>query len=77
MYHVISDKIAVTMNSTIQIGRHQIERTSQSAACAIMQFCAFNMQIGNYRAYATIPRNEFSTNDQDLRKNPKEATIFL
>ena len=27
-----------------------------------MQFCGFGMQIGNYRAYATMPRNEFSTN---------------
>ena len=33
------------------------------------------MQIGNYRAYATMPRNEFSTNDKDFRKNPTLATI--
>ena len=35
------------------------------------------MQIGNYRAYATIPRNEFSKIDQDLRKNPTEATSVV
>ena len=35
------------------------------------------MQIGNYRAYATIPRKEFSKNDQDLRKYPTEATIVM
>ena len=34
------------------------------------------MQIGHYRANATIPRNEFSKNDQDMRKNPTEATII-
>ena len=42
-----------------------------------MHFCAFSMQIGNYIAYATIPRNEFSKIDQDLRKNPTEATIVV
>ena len=44
-YHVTSDKTAVTINSTVQfkIRRHQIERTSQSAAFAIMHFCAFSM----------------------------------
>ena len=35
------------------------------------------MQISYYRAYATIPRNEFSKIDQDLRKNPTEATIVV
>ena len=40
-----------------------------------MQFCEFRVQIDNYRAYATIPRNEFSTNDQDLWNNHTDATI--
>ena len=35
------------------------------------------MQIGNYRACATILRNEFSENDQDLQMNPTEATVVL
>ena len=35
------------------------------------------MQTGNYRAYATMPRNEFSTNDQDLRNNPKRSDNCL
>ena len=43
----------------------------------MMQLCAFGMQIGNYRAYATMRRNEFGTNYQDLQKNPIEATIVL
>ena len=34
------------------------------------------MEIGN-RAYATMTRNELSTNGEDLRKNPTEATIAL
>ena len=29
------------------------------------------------KSYATMPRNEFSTIDQGLRKNSKEATIVL
>ena len=33
--------------------------------------------MGNYRAYATIPRNEFSKNNQDLQKNPAEAKIVI
>ena len=57
--------------------RHQIEGSPQSAAFAIMQFCVISMQNGNFRDYATIPRNEFSKNDQDFRKNPTEATIVL
>ena len=60
-----------------KIGRHQIERTSQSATYAIMHFCAFSMQIGNNRAYATMPRNEFSKIYQDMQKNPTEATIVV
>ena len=40
-----------------------------------MQFCVFSMQICNYRAYSTIPRNEFSKNDQDCRKNTTDMTI--
>ena len=37
------------------------------------------MQIGNYRACATIIilRNEFSKNEGDFRKNPTEAIIVL
>ena len=35
------------------------------------------MQIGDYRTYATITRNEFSKNDQDLRKTHQEATIVV
>ena len=31
--------------------------------------------IGNYRAYATKPRNEFSKNNQDLQKNRTEAKL--
>ena len=42
-----------------------------------MKLCAFGVQIGNYRAYATMPRNKFSTNDQDLRNNPTEANCLV
>ena len=42
-----------------------------------MHFCVFSMQIGDYRAYATILRNEFSENDQDLRNNPTETTMIV
>ena len=42
-----------------------------------MEICAFSMQIGNYKVYATIPRNELSKNDQDLRKIHTEATIVF
>ena len=35
------------------------------------------MQIGDNRANATIPRNEFSKNDQDLQKNHTESTIVV
>ena len=59
------------------MGAIKLKKTSQSAASAIMQFKGFSMQIGNYRAYATISRNEFSKNDEDLRKNPTEETIVL
>ena len=51
-YHVIFDKIAVKINSTIQNLAPSNERTSQSAAVAIMQFCEFSVQIGKYSAYA-------------------------
>ena len=74
--HRISDKTGV-MISQFKIWRHQIEKTLQSAAFVILHFCAFSIQIGNYRAYATIQRNEFSKNNQDLRKNPTEATIVV
>ena len=48
----------------------------------LLQLCnlfAFSMQIGNYRACATIIilRNEFSKNEGDFRKNPTEAIIVL
>ena len=42
-----------------------------------MLLCAFSMQIGNNRAYATIPSNEFSKNDQQLRKYPTEAITVV
>ena len=48
--HAISDKIAVTITAQFKIGRHQIERTSQLAAFVILHFCAFSLQVGNYRA---------------------------
>ena len=35
------------------------------------------MQIGDYRAYAKIPRKEFSKNDQYLQKNPTGAAIVM
>ena len=76
-YHVISDKIAISKTAQFKIWRHQIERISQIAAFVIMHFCSFSMQIGNYRVYATIPRNEFSKIDQDLQKNPTEASIVV
>ena len=72
-YCVIFHKITYRYTAQFEIGRHQIERTSRSAAFVIMQFCAFSMQIGNYRAYPIIPRNEFSKNDQELRQNPSKA----
>ena len=70
-------KLRYRQTAKFKIGRHQIERTSQSAAFAIMNFCAFSMQINNYTACATILRNEISENDQDLLMNPTEATIVL
>ena len=75
-YHMISDKIAVAINSTIQnwapIPRENIAKRSICNNAFV-----FSMAIGNYRAYATIPRNDFSKNDNYLRKNPTEATIVM
>ena len=76
-YHVISIKIAVTINSIVQnFAPSNLENLAKRSICNYA-ICAIGMQIGNYRAYATMPRNEFSTNNQDLRKNPIEATIVL
>ena len=41
-----------------------------------MHFCAFSMQIGNYRAYETILRNEISKNDQERIHNCR-VRVFL
>ena len=75
---LFSNKIAVTLNSTIQkLGAIQLREPRKAAAFEIMHVCAFSIQIGNHRAYATIPRKELSKNDQDLRKYSTEATIVM
>ena len=61
-----------------KIERLQIERTSQSAAFEIMRFCAFAMQIGNYRASAcpTILRNGLAKMTSTCGKIPQKRQLI-
>ena len=60
-----------------EIGRHYIEERSQSVASEIMQFSSFRMQIGHYKTYATMFKNELSRNCQDLRKKILQERVFV
>ena len=55
LYRAISD--ISTYQYKFVIWRHW-----ESVAIEIMQFCSINLQIGHYKTYAAMIKNEFSKN---------------
>ena len=60
-----------------EIGHHYFEKSSQSVASEIRRFCSISMQIGHYKTYATMIKNEISKNCQDFWINPAEVTTVV